>query len=244
MFYEPPATSGDLRFSVAGIPVRVHPMFWLVSLLFGATADTPPVEVLMWVGVVFVSILIHELGHALTSRAYGSQSWIVLYSFGGLAMHDPPVRQWSKRIAICFAGPLAGFLFAVVIALGLLAAGRQVEFWFEPPFSLRWATDLDDPRWRLLVSMLFYVNIYWGLVNLLPIFPLDGGQISRELFLRFGGAEGLRQSLWLSVVVAGGFVAYALLNRPSSLFLPLFFGYLAYQSYQELQDYGGGGRWR
>lgn len=242
MFYEPPATAGDLRFSVAGIPVRVHPMFWVASLLFGASAQVPAI-VLMWVGVVFISVLIHELGHAVTSRAYGSQSWIVLYTFGGLAMHEPAVRQWSRRIAISLAGPLAGFAFAAVIALGLLASGHHVEFGYAPPFGLRWDTDISNERSWQLVQMLFFVNIYWGLVNLLPIFPLDGGQISRELFLRFGGADGLRQSLWLSVIVAGGIVVALLVQRTDSLFLPLFFGYLAYQSYQELQDYGHGG-WR
>ncbi len=243
MFYEPPVTAGDLRFSVFGVPVRVHPMFWVMSLLFGARPNTPPADVLMWVGVVFVSVLIHELGHALTSRAYGSQSWIVLYSFGGLAMHDPPVRQWSRRIAILFAGPLAGFAFAAVIALALLAAGHRVEFGYTPPFGLHWDTDIADERaWRL-VWMLFFVNIYWGLVNLLPVFPLDGGQITRTVFLQFGGGEGLKQSLWLSIAVAGSVVLYALSQQSRSFFLPLFFGYLAYQSYQELQQYGGGD-WR
>jgi membrane-associated protease RseP (regulator of RpoE activity) len=242
MFHEPPATSADLRFSIAGIPVRVHPLFWLVSLVFGASADSPGV-VLMWVGVVFVSILIHELGHALAARAYRAESWIVLYSFGGLAMHAPPVRDWRRRIAIMAAGPLAGFAFAAVLALGIFAAGERVQFEWAPPFGLDWGTSFKEPWLRILFGMLFFVNIYWGLVNLLPIFPLDGGQIARELFLQFGGSEALRQSLWLSVGTAAGFVVYALAYRPGSLFFPLFFGYLAYLSYQELQDYGGGG-WR
>jgi Zn-dependent protease len=243
MLREPPVTSADLRFSIAGIPVRVHPFFWLVSLVFGATSDSTPGEVLMWVGVVFVSILIHELGHAVTARAYRSESWIVLYSFGGLAMHAPPVRDWRRRIAVMAAGPLAGFAFAAVLALGILAAGERVQFEWSPPFGIGWRTSFDEPWLRLLFSMLFFVNIYWGLVNLLPVFPLDGGQIARALFLQFGGGEALRQSLWLSMLTAAGFVAYILMNRPDSLFLPLFFGYLAYLSYQELQDYGGGG-WR
>ena len=62
MLFQPPQpTPYDLRFSVAGIPVTVHPLFWLIALLLGSTGDILLVPI--WVGVIFVSILVHELGH-------------------------------------------------------------------------------------------------------------------------------------------------------------------------------------
>jgi stage IV sporulation protein FB len=64
-----PATRYDLRFTALGVPVRVHPLFWLVSIIFAV--QLPPPLAVIWVGVVFVSIFIHELGHALTIRAFG-----------------------------------------------------------------------------------------------------------------------------------------------------------------------------
>ena len=51
---------------------------------------------------------------------------------------------------------------------------------------------------------MLYVNIFWGLVNLLPVYPLDGGQIARELLELASPADGVRQSLWLSVIAAVG----------------------------------------
>ena len=63
LFQSPPPTRYDLRFSIAGIPVSVHPVFWLIALLFGSSGD--PLLIPIWILVVFVSILVHELGHAL-----------------------------------------------------------------------------------------------------------------------------------------------------------------------------------
>ena len=104
-----PATRYDLRFSALGVPVRVHPLFWLASIVFGI--QLPPRLVVIWVGVVFVSILIHELGHAMTIRAFGWYPLILLYTFGGLAIYQPTHRDPRKELLISLAGPAAGLLF-------------------------------------------------------------------------------------------------------------------------------------
>ena len=64
LFAEPPPSQGDLRFRFFGFPARIHPFFWLVTVLLGARGDVSAVDLLVWVVVVFVSILVHELGHA------------------------------------------------------------------------------------------------------------------------------------------------------------------------------------
>ncbi|HSO11633.1 MAG TPA: hypothetical protein VLT51_04610, partial [Anaerolineales bacterium] len=87
----PPPTQYDLRFSIAGIPVRVHPLFWLIALLLGSSGAL--VEIPIWILVVFVSILVHELGHALAFRRYGIQSHIVLHAMGGLTI--PESTPWG-----------------------------------------------------------------------------------------------------------------------------------------------------
>ena len=91
-----------------------------------------------------------------------------------------------------------------------------------------------------MLIRLLYVNIFWGLVNLLPIWPLDGGRISGELFTMANPRDGLQQSLWLSIFVAVGAGVLAF-TRLHDQFLALFFAYLAYTSYTTLQAYGGGG---
>src|SRR4051794_41088064 len=83
---EPAPTQGDLHFRLFGFPVRVHPFFWLTTVIFGmGGGPADPQRTLVWVGIVFVSILAHELGHATMQRFYGGHPWITLYGLGGLA---------------------------------------------------------------------------------------------------------------------------------------------------------------
>lgn len=239
---EPPRTAYDLRFSLIGIPVRVHPMFWLVALLMGLRGNDEPVPMILWVGTVFVSILIHELGHALAARAYGWAPWITLHGFGGLASYRPTYRDPRTQILISLAGPVAGFLFAAVIVGVVAASGHRVEFGWQG-WVLPINYHFESLNLERLIDDLLYVNIFWGLVNLLPIYPLDGGQISQEVFQLVNPRDGLRQALILSMAVAivAGVLAWTRLHNQ---FLAIFCAYLAYTSYATLQSYyGRGGGW-
>jgi stage IV sporulation protein FB len=237
---EPPPSPADLHFRLFGIPVRVHPWFWIVSLMLGigGTDKADPLETVIWVAVVFVSVLVHEMGHALLQRHFGARPHIVLYSFGGLAIAEDRARSPWQQILILLGGPGAGFLFAAVILGGLHFSGHTVRFGaFEgfigylipawEPFGTR-AVDVA-------IFNLLYVNIFWGLVNLLPIYPLDGGQISREVFTLRDPHRGIVASLWISIVVAAAMAVYGVTRN--SIFVAAMFGYLAYASYQTLQRY-------
>src|SRR5262249_19430237 len=121
MLHEPDQTQFDLRFQLFGIPVRVHPFFWLVGVILGfrALRDNPgPTGFFylgLWLAVMFVSILVHELGHVFAGQAFGSNGHIVLYSFGGLAIGSADASERWQRIFVMFAGPLAGFLLLAVV---------------------------------------------------------------------------------------------------------------------------------
>ena len=255
---EPPPTQADLHFRLFGFPVRVHPFFWIVTLILGMGGlrggQAEPWKVLIWVAVVFISILIHELGHALLQRFFGGHPWITLYSFGGLASCNDCDRSPRSQIAILLAGPIAGFLFAAVLVLGLRISGHYVAFavnesrinlealglervLIQPmgPF-LAFFEPLTSRPMNDMIGDLLQVNILWGLVNLLPIYPLDGGQIARELFALGNPRQGIVQSLQLSIGTAILVAIYGVLMR-QSLFLGLMFGILAYESYQALQSY-------
>src|SRR5690606_15236505 len=96
----------DLRWRMFGIGVRVHPTFWLFSLLMGwQFMERSPWLVLIWVLATFVSILIHEMGHVIAGRIFGSPGNIVLYSFGGLAIGSYQYARAWQRIIISLAGP-------------------------------------------------------------------------------------------------------------------------------------------
>ncbi len=105
LFNEPSRTAYDLNFSLLGIPVRVHPFFWLVTLLLGLGANREPSFMLVWVGACFVSILVHEMGHALAAQAHGWHPWITLHGFGGLASYQPTYHSTSSQLLITLAGP-------------------------------------------------------------------------------------------------------------------------------------------
>ncbi|MCC7473902.1 MAG: hypothetical protein IT425_00780 [Pirellulales bacterium] len=234
---EPPPSPADLHFRLFGIPVRVHPLFWIVTVLLciGGRRPVDPRELFVWVGVVFVSILIHELGHAVVQRYYGGWPWITLHGFGGLASCNNCDRRPRSQILISIAGPMAGFILAGFVISILVALGRVETFslsWVPVQWEL-FGTIADIVVWDFLV-----VNILWGLVNLLPVYPLDGGQISRQLFFLAGTPE--RRSLQLSAGVAIAFAAYALLNQ--RFFVAFMFGMLAFDNFQTLQFQRG--HWR
>jgi Zn-dependent protease len=237
---EPPPSQADLHFRAFGFPVRVSPWFWGVTVFMAlnGSGKADPKDVLTWIAVVFVSILIHELGHAFLQRRFGGRPRIVLYGFGGLAVCDDCDRSPLSQIVISLAGPIAGFLFAAATLVAVRLSGHNVQF-----SGRGGLLDILIPKWEpfdaplanVLVLYLLYVNIFWGLVNLLPIYPLDGGRVARELFTLSQPRQGIVQSLWLSAIVAAAVAVLALIS--GSFFIAILFGYLAYANYQNIQSY-------
>src|SRR5687768_14876117 len=244
MFQSPTPTRYDLRFTIAGIPVRVHPLFWLITLLLAGSGNLLLIPI--WIVVVFVSILVHELGHALAFRRYGQRSQIVLHFAGGLTIPEPV--YWGRGIAnvaltpnqqifISLAGPGAGFLLAALVIVFIVATGGSVvTTWLLGfiPLPLPAALPFGGRVLNVIVTLLLYVNVFWGLINLAPVYPLDGGNVTRYALLQADPADGIRKSLWVSVI-AGALVAFAGLILLRSIFMALLFGLLAFQSYQSLQ---------
>jgi len=247
---EPPRTQWDLHFSLFRIPVRVHPFFWVVALLLGFDASPRLVDLLIWVVAVFLAILVHELGHATVMRAYGFAPWITLYGLGGLASYSPGQAFSSRgpgtlgQVQISAAGPGAGFLLVAVIVAALELGGPGVDvFWiagFLPYVGV--AGTVGSEVFTGFLQAVLFVCVFWGIVNLLPVYPLDGGQIAREILLRVNPHEGIRQSLMLSVVTAVSMAAVGLILL-GDVFIAVMFGFLAYFSYAALQAYRGRGPW-
>ena len=110
-------TPYDLRFRFLDVPVRIHPMFWLVSAVLG-WQDHDLGAVALWVACVFVSILVHEYGHALMAKAYDCSPSIVLWGLGGLCYSQAERQTPLQRLAVILSGPGAGFgLFGLLLLL-------------------------------------------------------------------------------------------------------------------------------
>jgi stage IV sporulation protein FB len=242
-FQEPARTEGDLNFRLFGIPVRVHPMFWLFTLLLGLSFQDP-VALVTFVIAAFFSILIHELGHALVTRAFGFAPSIVLTMMGGLTFRGPSYSGARRpgpagEILISAVGPGAQFALAAAIYFVLRLAGREVLVYTGLPVVALpiLLEDIGSPAFTLFINQLMIVSVVWGLFNLLPIYPLDGGQIAREFLQRAIPREGLRVSLVISAATAIFVAAYSVMELHSP-WMAVFIGYLGFLSLQALASYG------
>ncbi len=208
------------HFRIFGFPVHVHWLFWLTMAFLGGgiSADTPAEwgGVLIWVAAAFVSVLVHELGHAVAAQRTGAWCSIFLHGLGGLTRMQNLSVTRNQNIWISFAGPLAGICLGLV-ALALVPLVMVVK-----------------SQWlAIAVFDLVQINILWSLFNLLPVLPMDGGQILRD----FLGPRKIKIAVWTGAIFAGIFCLLAL--YVSQWFLMVFFGYLAYANYKNLPVEGG-----
>lgn len=238
---EPQSTKFDVHFKIGKIPVRVHPLFWVISLAFGAWAVRGAgihifVGMALWTAAVFVSILVHELGHALTAKAHGWPPRIVLHSMGGLAIYTPTRQTRKARILIDFMGPGAGFILGGIIVAAVLISGHSLEL--IPGVGPRLGSGPDfrlgGGRLELFILFMLYVNIFWGLLNLMPVQPLDGGHICQAILEKHRPRDAWALSLKIGIGVSAA-LAIAALGWRGDIYLAVMFGFLGYNNYQMLQ---------
>jgi Zn-dependent protease len=192
---EPPPSPLDIVFWLFRTRVRINPGFWMMSLFLGwgyfGHSNLGMAAFGLWVLAVGVSILLHEFGHIFAGWAFGQKGEILLHSMGGLAIYSGESLARWQRIIISLAGP--------AIQLVLYAALY---------YGFGWPTRVDAGRfhWPFFLARMLEINLYWPILNLLPIWPLDGGQVVRQLCL-YVTKYGTTVSLWLSLLTAG-FLAY------------------------------------
>lgn len=154
--------------------MRIHPSFLLIAALLGIVGTTDPVFIVAWMAIVCVSILVHELGHALTARTFGAQVEIELNGIGGLTRWSIPTGGIGpgRRATIAASGSAVGVVFGGLV---WLVAGQ-----FGPYRDLAF----------FVVNNLIFVNVFWGLLNWVPIRPLDGGHLLLSMLEKFAPKSG------------------------------------------------------
>jgi stage IV sporulation protein FB len=249
---EPNRTPWDLKWRMFNIPVRVHPAFWFVTLCFSYISPEeqrsiarnlsviPFSLVLITMACMFVSVLVHEFGHALCGRYYGDKNHTVLYMMGGLCVSERgAVPERWPRINQLLWGPGAGFILAVAPTAAY--------------FALRYGyVQIENMYVVWLILQLMWINLVWGLMNLLPVYPLDGGQICREIIRwkasNHGDLLSLTISFYTAIGVSIAFVGYLIYRSsqgysfdvrqlwPILLFLSL--AYTSFRARQQVMMYG------
>lgn len=233
------------RFTLFRVPIEIQPWFWITAALFGgalyATDQIGLIRTLIYVVVITLSVLVHEFGHALTGRRLGGGSpKIVLWAFGGLACNQGARLTPKQQFWMVFMGPGAGFiLLALTLALVFLIYGPQGGLWIataaafshpivEPTVGVVDLFENHLPRYFLFESLI-WINFWWGMLNLLPVMPLDGGRII-ELWVRPLYKVFLISAITAGVVAAVGLLVY------NQLYIALLFGFLGYRSYKDYQS--------
>lgn len=193
MFGAAGETEFDIRLNIFGIHVRIHPLFWVVAaFMIWPTTNDPKLKFL-GVLCVLLSILVHELGHAVFIRKWGYPSEIVLHGMGGYAT-STRFSTW-RSVWISFAGPFAGFVLYGIV-YGMLYGMIKLS-----PDTLR----IDAVAY--CINLLLMINFWLGILNLSPVIPLDGGHILQALMMRYAPRRGVEWTLQISIIVAAA-IAY------------------------------------
>jgi Zn-dependent protease len=210
------------HFRLFGVPIRIEPFFVIVALMLGFNLE-PLWLVGVWVVVSLVSVLIHEMAHAMVYRALGQRSAIVLQAFGGFTIASGGGRRVLSKpasIAVSVSGAFAQLLFLYLPARYIM----QTDWAQEQGFI--WNNISRDFNWWPILSIVAFVNLWWAIFNLLPIRPLDGGHVMETLV----GFE-LACKLSIGFGVGAGIFAMREFGLTGGLFLFLF----AFMNYRDLK---------
>jgi Zn-dependent protease len=206
-----------MSFRLFGVSIEIQMGFWITAALLGwPDSGMPGRQLLIWVVVVLISVLVHELGHAAAVKRHKIDPEITLHWMGGTTAWRPvlPLRR-RDHVLISAAGPGAGFaLWGALRLFGLLAPGVYAS--------------LPTPLYVAL-QYLEGVNLAWSIFNLIPVLPLDGGHILEHAL----GPKRARITAGISLGVAVLLILFFLARH--SYWGVFLFGMAAMQNVQRLR---------
>lgn len=196
-----------LTFNLLRFPVQVHWSFTVV-LVFVLDSELPLPAIVLWASAVFVSILIHELGHAFAARRQGCHvESVMIYAMGGLTTWRPGFGGTSRaqRVLISAAGSgleiLVGLTVFALANEGML--GDYADRIMRTPVQINfWQAGYAEQYVAFFAGAFVWVSIFWGLINWLPVSGFDGSHMLRELMVKIDPESGVMHTKIIGMVFA------------------------------------------
>lgn len=199
------------------IPIIIHPLFWLLALFIGWMSTMTLMGTVLAVLVIIVSVVFHELGHALTSLAFQQTARIELAAFGGFTYRQGRKLKLWEEFLVVLNGPLAGLLLGVIAWL----------LWHHLP--------APNPSLLFIVKFAATVNFFWTVINLVPVLPLDGGHLLSILLEGIFGFKGVKMAIVIGLTIAV-FVSIFFFSIGAFLIGAIFL-ILTFESFRSLRYY-------
>ena len=210
--------NGGFEFILAGVPVRVQWFFFLTAALIGFNFMNVPTFFAIFIGIVFVSVLLHEMAHAAVYRAYGVAPRILLQGFGGLTFGRS--LSSGRHVLVSVAGPATNLLLSVSAYYAYLHVNTR------------------SPELLFLLFETAQVNLFWAIFNILPIMPLDGGNATSSLLSVIFKRDMTPTARILSILTGALVIGYLLKVRQT--YAALFIAYFVFLNFQALGSRGPG----
>lgn len=209
--------------SIGGTTIEMETSFILLVVFFVFLNLDQHLGVeyaLLWVPILLLSVLFHELAHAATIALLGfGPSRVFLGGMGGLTVNQRRARPWQDLL-ISLAGPLASFLLAWICLLIFSSV----------------TVARTDRMLAALLPQLYHANLIWGIFNLVPVYPLDGGQTARNVLRTFlTERRSFLISIWSSMVIGAAIAVVALVR--GWFFLAIVVAMMVAQNFQQWQMY-------
>ena len=197
------------------IPLTLSPSFWVVAALIGYMNTESLIGTLLWIAVIFISVLVHELGHALVAYKLNLNPRIELIAFGGLTRYSNETISLGKQFLITITGPLFGFVL------------------FVASFILFHSLAIHNILLIQFLGLLQMVNLFWTLANFIPVLPLDGGHMLRIGMEACFKSKGRYYAVLASALFA--LIASVIFFTLKVFMLGAFLFLFAYQNYMDLK---------
>ncbi len=199
------------------IPITIQPLFWLIAFFIGWMWTYTLMGALLSVGIICFSVLFHEFGHALTAQFFGQKARIELAAFGGFTYREGrKLKLWEEFIVV-FNGPIAGFLLFVVAYL------------------IQKNVAITQPNLAQAVRFTLLANLFWTIINLVPVLPLDGGHLLSIILESIFGFKGIKIAIivGIAIAVAISITCFAI----GQFFVGALFLILTFESFRSLRYY-------